>query len=73
MAGFCKGCSTETFGEDYGDFAGLCDPGDEVTVLCESCGIIGVDHLGNRLWKAKPVGLDKESATAKMLHILHER
>lgn len=73
MAGFCKSCSTEVFGEDYGDFAGLCSVGEEVTVLCEGCGIIGVDHLGNRLWKAKPVGLDKESATAKMLHILHER
>lgn len=69
MAGFCKSCSTEVFGEDYGDFAGLCSVGEEVTVLCEGCGIIGVDYTGTRVWPENTVPLDKESNTTTMVSI----
>jgi len=51
MAEFCKQCSIEIFGEDYGDFKGLStientehDMG--VVVICEGCGCVVVDHEG---------------------------
>lgn len=38
MAEFCKTCSIETFGEDFGDFADKGMGDDEVkAVLCEGC------------------------------------
>jgi len=51
MADFCKQCSIENFGEDFGDLAGMST--EETTkkklypvVLCEGCGPIQVDHTG---------------------------
>ena len=49
MADFCKECSTQMFGEDMGDLAGLCEPEYKVVVICEGCGFITVDHLGVRV------------------------
>lgn len=53
MADFCKQCSDYMFGpdRDFEDMAGLSKPEDTaqglyVTVLCESCGAIQVDHTG---------------------------
>ena len=51
MAEFCKQCSLELFGEDYGDFAGLTSKkqykkGFAAIVLCEGCGPIQVDPEG---------------------------
>lgn len=51
MADFCKQCSTELFGEDFGDFVGLStikqtEEGLYPLVLCEGCGAIQVDHTG---------------------------
>lgn len=59
MAEFCKGCSIDTFGEDFGDFAGLTTPEDmkngrSVVVLCEDCGHCHVDPDGKRI--GKPFG-----------------
>lgn len=47
MAEFCNQCSIRVFGEDFGDFYGLCKQGEVVAVLCEGCGPTFVDHLGN--------------------------
>jgi hypothetical protein len=50
MADFCKACSIDNFGRDYGDLRGLgpkCDEGYGYPVICEGCGFILVDHLGN--------------------------
>jgi len=51
MADFCKQCSIENFGEDFGDLADLST--EESTkmglfpvALCEGCGLILVDHTG---------------------------
>lgn len=46
MADFCKQCSIEQFGEDFGDLAGLCDYDNDAVVICEGCGFINVDHEG---------------------------
>lgn len=51
MADFCKQCSLETFGEDFGDLQGLTRPIDTLfnlyaLVLCEGCGATQVDHTG---------------------------
>ena len=52
MADFCKKCSIKMFGEDYGDLANIITEEDtkngfvSSTVLCESCGPIRVNHLG---------------------------
>lgn len=51
MSEFCKQCSVDVFGEDYGDFADL-RPGVELgegegfVVLCEGCGAALVTHDG---------------------------
>ena len=52
MADFCKQCSLDTFNEDYQDFCGLTsqaawEDGSAVMVICEGCGPIQVDPLGN--------------------------
>ena len=52
MADFCKQCSIELFGEDYGNFKGLTLEKDwkdnkACIVLCEGCGYIQVDPEGN--------------------------
>lgn len=52
MADFCKQCSIATFGEDYGDLAGLGKPDDVLEegmgypVICEGCGYILVNKAG---------------------------
>lgn len=51
MADFCKQCSEELFGEDFGDLKGLMDEeeakkGFIIRALCEGCGHIFVDQLG---------------------------
>ena len=51
MADFCKQCSIQQFGEDFGDLAGLCTEMDNEhnqypNALCEGCGFIQVNHLG---------------------------
>lgn len=51
MADFCKQCSIDQFGEDFGDVAGLCEEGEMVRILCEGCaeGFVWVDHTGLRV------------------------
>lgn len=51
MADFCKQCSEELFGEDFGDFANITTIEQQqnnlfVVVLCEGCGAIQVDNNG---------------------------
>lgn len=51
MADFCKQCSIDMFGEDFGDLAGLSskeetERGLFALVLCEGCGPAQVDHEG---------------------------
>jgi hypothetical protein len=46
MADFCRQCSLELFGEDYGDFAGIASTGEVALVLCEDCGLTHVDQWG---------------------------
>ena len=56
MADLCRQCSLDTFGEDFGDLAGLgssqtppktLGPGEGWSVICEGCGFILVDEGGN--------------------------
>lgn len=54
MADFCKECSLEDFGRDFGDLANLSTEADTknalyAVVLCEGCGPIQVDHTGTRV------------------------
>jgi hypothetical protein len=56
MADFCKECSIEIFGEDFGDLAGQIDPvlvdlGLGAVVLCEGCGFCLVDEVGKVIKK----------------------
>jgi len=51
MASFCKQCSEELFGEDFGDYRGVTSPsawlaGFACIVVCEGCGAIQVDPNG---------------------------
>lgn len=51
MSDYCKQCSIQLFGEDYGDLAGISTAADTANgmyaaVLCEGCGEIQVDHTG---------------------------
>ena len=47
MADYCKQCSEDIFGKDYGDLKGLVSSGSFAVVLCEGCGDIVVDDNGN--------------------------
>lgn len=52
MADFCKQCSIELLGKDFGDMKGLSTEEDTknglyCVVLCEGCGSIQVDHEGS--------------------------
>ena len=52
MAEFCKACSLELLGKDFSELANITSKKNEsngvaVTVICEGCGIIQVDHAGN--------------------------
>lgn len=54
MADFCKECSIEMWGSDTKDLAGLITKeevakGLGAVVICEGCGVIRVDHEGERL------------------------
>jgi hypothetical protein len=54
MSDYCRACSEEIFGKDYGDMAGLVEEaqvaqGLAAAVLCEGCGPIQVDHQGRCL------------------------
>jgi len=56
MAEFCKQCSIENFGEDFGDFKGLSSIENTnkelgIVVICEGCGYIIVDHEGSCMSK----------------------
>lgn len=56
MADFCKECSEELFGKDFGDLKGLISEtkvkkGFGAVATCESCGHILVDHEGKRIAK----------------------
>lgn len=61
MASFCRQCSMDVFGEDFGDWAGQTTP-EETTmglfawVLCEDCGYVQVDHDGNCITHSKRPG-----------------
>lgn len=46
MADFCRHCSIKMFGSDYGDMKNLCSEDEIAAVLCEECGSIFVNHLG---------------------------
>lgn len=52
MADFCKKCSIKNFGVDYQDLANITTEDDtnagyySSVILCESCGPIQVNHLG---------------------------
>lgn len=51
MADFCMQCSLDTFGEDSQDLVGITSPESNARkrwaiALCEGCGSIQVDHLG---------------------------
>lgn len=51
MADFCKQCSIDIFGEDFGDLKGIGDgtplaPGMGWLALCEDCGDAIVDDEG---------------------------
>lgn len=52
MADFCKQCSIDLFGQDYGDLKGITkqndwENGGACVVICEGCGFIQVDPEGN--------------------------
>lgn len=54
MADFCKACSIETWGKDFEDMKDISTPEDTekglfARVLCEGCGVILVDHTGERV------------------------
>ncbi len=53
MADFCRDCRKASLGfsdkqyDEVGDLMGLCEEGETAEALCEGCGFIVVDHLGN--------------------------
>jgi hypothetical protein len=52
MADFCRQCSIDIFGKDFGDMTNISTPEDTARdfyakVLCEDCGLVQVDHEGN--------------------------
>jgi len=49
MADFCKQCSVDLFGQDYEELKGLCKEGEMASAICEGCGFIHVNHLGECL------------------------
>lgn len=49
MADFCKQCSIELFGKDYGNFVDIAEDMGVALVLCENCGRIFVDQTGERI------------------------
>lgn len=61
MADFCRHCSLQHFGHDYGDLAGITTPEDMAQglytwCLCEGCGdMIQVDPDGARVYAELPL------------------
>ena len=56
MADFYKQCSIDHFGKDYKDLANISTPEDTsqekyAIVICEGCGFIQVNHLGECITK----------------------
>lgn len=53
MADFCKQCSEELFGKDFGDFKGICSKhgAQKARVLCERCGYTTVNDEGECISK----------------------
>tara|TARA_B100000745_G_scaffold289744_1_gene228087 strand:+ start:441 stop:605 length:165 start_codon:yes stop_codon:yes gene_type:complete len=51
MADFCYGCAKDVLGvnPEWNDFNDIVDEGEMLSVLCEGCGIIWVDHEGKRV------------------------
>ena len=52
MADFCKACSIDVFGEDFGNLAGITkqeywEANTANLALCEDCGYIQIDPDGN--------------------------
>lgn len=55
MSAFCQECSIEMFGEDFGQLAGIAEPGGYAVVMCEGAmtkkckgGYIVVDEHGKK-------------------------
>jgi hypothetical protein len=46
MADFCKQCSIQIFGKDFEEMSGLCRDDQLALVICEGCGPVQVNHLG---------------------------
>lgn len=51
MSDFCKQCSIDNFGKDFEELAGHSTAEDTANklyaiVICEGCGVIQVNHLG---------------------------
>jgi hypothetical protein len=46
VADFCKKCSIDIFGKDFGELAGLCNEDQLALTICEGCGVVQVNHLG---------------------------
>ncbi len=51
MANFCRDCSIDLFGKDFGDLAGITtkretELGRYYFAICEGCGHVMVDHEG---------------------------
>ena len=46
MDDFCKACSIRLFGEDFEDLKGLCGKSFYASTICEGCGYIQVNYLG---------------------------
>lgn len=49
MADFCKQCSIDHFGKDFGELKGLVKPGFLIPAICEGCGFINVNSEGECL------------------------
>jgi hypothetical protein len=54
MADFCRPCNIKYFDADISDFSGISTEEDTknglyARVLCETCGFIYVNHLGERV------------------------
>lgn len=60
MADFCKDCSLKIFGEDFGDLAGIVEPGDVLYSICEGCDATMFDHTGARFIPENPSTTDNK-------------
>lgn len=65
MADYCKQCSEELLGGDFGDHKGLVEEGLYCRVLCEGCGITTVDHEGRCMFHGE--GTSEECFKASLV------